>query len=191
MATDEHPGPTGRPRTGDEVGAMVALYPNADVARRLARPGGEPSSDLHLTLAVLEPDQLSDTAALGRAVAAVAAGHQPLAGRVGGGIRRFAGGGNARGEPVYAPADVQELFALREDLVRQLGSAGFEVQRRHQFTPHITLSWLDPSEPTPFERRGSIPLSFDCLYLVIGPDATPFPLCLDAPSRRGGPQRPV
>ena len=191
MATDEQPGPTGNPWTGDELGAMVALYPNAEVARRLARPGGEPSSDLHLTLAVLHQDQLSDTEALVRAVEAVAAGHQPLAGRVGGGIARFTGGGNARGEPVYAPADVEELFALREDLVRHLGAAGFEVERRHQYTPHITLSWLDPAEPTPFERRGSLSLSFDWLYLVIGRDATPFPLCAEAPPRRGRAQPPA
>ncbi|MFE2157105.1 2'-5' RNA ligase family protein [Streptomyces lydicus] len=155
-------------------GAMVALYVPAGIAGKIARPDGTAPRDLHITLAYLgDADQFSghpdDLAGL---VAAALDGHQPLAGKIGG-IGRFPDSGD--GEPVFVPVDVPGLSELRERVVSALALSPLAGALRtdHGFAPHITLGYdlaKDIAAVPP------IPVTFDTVHVVRGPDAIPIRL---------------
>jgi 2'-5' RNA ligase len=159
-----------RPPIRHELGAMVALFPDAAAACRLARRDGVPEKDLHLSLAVLEPDQVADLAVLRETVLHLAQRWPPLAGSVGG-LGRFSGGGNPKGDPVFALVDGDHLAELRRDLVLALEMAGFEVTGKETFIPHITLRWIAPSERIPDDDPGAVGMTFDSLHLVVAEDS--------------------
>jgi 2'-5' RNA ligase len=151
------------------TGAMVALYPTADVAAQLAQPGGEPAEQLHVTLAYLGPAaNIEDPEALKRAVAEFASRTAPIAGSVSG-VGHFTGGET----PVtYASVDLPTLAPARERLVFDLYSnGGAQLPREHGFSPHVTLAFADLNATVP-----NLPLVFEQVSLVIGGDRTDFPL---------------
>ncbi len=155
---------------------MVALFPDATAARHLARPGGVPRDELHLSLAVLEPDQIANLVGLRETLLHLAQDWFPLEGSVGG-LGRFSGGGNPRGDPVFALVDADHLAELRRDVVLALDTAGFEVAGKESFIPHITLRWIAPSERIPDDDPGSVGMTFDSLHLVVADEsdeALPF-----------------
>lgn len=155
-------------------GAMVALYVPAGIAGRIARPDGTAPRDLHITLAYLgDADQLpghpDDLAGI---VAAALDGAGQLSGKIGG-IGRFPDYGD--GAPVFVPVDVPGLSALRERIVAALALSPLSVALRtdHGFTPHITLGYdLPPDVPA----VPLLPVTFDTVHVVRGPDATPIRL---------------
>ncbi|MFF0481962.1 2'-5' RNA ligase family protein [Streptomyces sp. NPDC004435] len=163
-------------------GAMVALYVPGEIAGRIAHPDGTFARDLHITLAYLgdaerlpgHPDDLADL------VAAALEGASPVEGKIGG-IGRFPDTGD--GEPVFVPVDVPGLASLRQRIVDAIESSPLasSLNVDHDFTPHITLGYGLPLDtvPTP-----SIPVAFDTVHVVRGPDSTPIrllgPLTADA-----------
>lgn len=156
------------PMIGD--GAMVALYLDPQVAGDLAVPDGNPPGELHVTLAFLGGDgAVPDPQPILDALRPVAAGHQPLAGQVGG-IGVFPDGEN--GTPVWVPVDVPGLTELRQAVVAALEAAGHQQQSEHGYTPHVTLGYdlpsLDPVPPTPVE--------FGQVVLTVGEQRYPLTL---------------
>lgn len=156
------------PMIGD--GAMVALYLDPQVAGDLAVPDGNPPGELHVTLAFLGGDgAVPDPQPILDALRPVAAGHQPLAGQLGG-IGVFPDGEN--GTPVWVPVDVPGLTELRQAVVAALEAAGHPQQSEHGYTPHVTLGYdlpsLEPVPPTPVE--------FGQVVLTVGEQRYPLTL---------------
>ncbi len=151
-------------------GAMVAVFLEPDVAAKLAVEGGEPASDLHVTLAYFEAGggDAVDWTAIHDLVANIGKKHLPLYGAVQG-RGEFYAAGNAKVH--WASPDVPGLGALREELVAALDLAGFTVRQDHGFTPHITLQY-DEAGTMEAPVVGKHDLSFDRLTLAVGGDMT-------------------
>ncbi|MFB8026010.1 HK97 family phage prohead protease [Streptomyces sp. NPDC055990] len=169
-------------------GAMVALQLPKDVAASIAHTDGTSAEHLHITLAYLgdaaelggHPDDLRDI------VTSAAEGGRPLSGTIGG-IGRFPDTGD--GEPTWVPVDVPGLAELRHSIVEVLGTSVYSEALRsdHGFTPHVTLGYdLADVEPVP-----PIPVTFDQVAVVLGPDTSFVPLRaeLDAPAEPVSPER--
>jgi 2'-5' RNA ligase len=152
------------------TGAMVALYPDPDVAGKLAQPGGLAADDLHLTLAFLGPAAgIADADKLRNAVGAWASRTAPMTGTVSG-VGHFT---SSNSDPTtYASADVPALPGARQDLVDRLGSAGFPPSSLHGFTPHISLTTAADSKVS----VDNLPLRFDHVALKLGDERWDFPL---------------
>jgi HK97 family phage portal protein len=164
-------------KQADHAGAMIALYPPLEIASALAVADGEPTADLHLTLAYLgAAADLAETDRLEAIVEGFAASTAPLSGAVAG-VGHFDTGP----EPVtYASADVPNLAAVRERLVEVLARGGFEPSAEHGFTPHITLAYADVDPDLPSE----LPLEFTTLSLVLAGERSDFALTGTPPKRR-------
>lgn len=159
--------------TVPEQACMVCLDIPDDVAEQLAVPDGLPPEQLHVTLAYLGTDlddeQRRQVAAV---VTRVAAAYPPLSGTVGG-LGQFPAGDS--GVPVYVPVDVPGLAELRHDLVEQLRGDGLPVDASHGFTPHITVTYLQPGQELPLPVPPT-PVRFDALTWTHGSRWTAVPL---------------
>lgn len=49
------------------------------------------------------------------------------------------------GKPFYASVDALGMAQLRTDLLNEIVSAGVELDQRYDFTPHMTLAYIDPN----------------------------------------------
>jgi 2'-5' RNA ligase len=158
-------------------GVMVALYPTVSAAQVLALDpdrvqGAEPVERLHLTLLYVaeDLDLLDDLDALRQAVRSFASTAPVLEGRIGG-HGRFHG---EEEDAVVALPDLPELPRFRQALVNRVESAlagnsrPYEPAERHGFTPHITLAYVGPNEPTPQGVPGPLPLRFEQVSLAVG-----------------------
>ncbi|MFP3991003.1 2'-5' RNA ligase family protein [Streptomyces sp. E11-3] len=155
-------------------GAMVALYLPASTATKIAHRDGTDPRDLHITLAYLGdaeelPGHPDDLAGI---VAAALDGAEPLTGKIGG-IGRFPNSGD--GEPVFVPVDVPGLSELRARIAGALAVSPLAEALRtdHGFTPHVTLGYNLPAD---LPAVPPIPVAFETVHVVRGPDATPIRL---------------
>lgn len=136
---------------GMSTSAMVAFYPDPEVAEAMALPGGYPPEELHVTLAFLGSDAvvMLDREAVEAALAPLAAASFPLEGNVSG-VGRFTPEvppGNGEGEwPLVALIDLPALPEFRQRLVGTLDAAGVPVARNHGFCPHMTLAMVGPDD---------------------------------------------
>jgi len=184
---------TQRAAVPQHTGMMLALLLDPATAQRLAIKGGEPASELHVTLAYLGDMQDESEDNLLRphtspfkirdAVDMVAAQTAPLTGTTGG-IGRFAASSDSEGlDPLIALVDVPGLNEFRARLVEAVQAAGYFVAENHGYTPHITLDYLDTDEPLPMESVPHLPLVFESVWLCVGDERTPFVLSAQAASR--------
>ncbi len=135
----------------EHTGVMIAFFLDADNARKLALPDGEPASDLHVTLAYLGDKSdytLSQIETLKKIVADFAQQTEYFSGRVSG-IGRFTAVETGQPTPVYASVDIPGVSSAREDLIESLNKADMPVESTHGFTPHITLAYVDANDPLP------------------------------------------
>lgn len=142
---------------------MIAIMPRPAEAQTLADGAGTPPENVHVTLAYLgkTTGDLSDVAS---ALTHVAAGHAPLAGKVGG-VGHFADNGN--GHPAILLPSVPGLVELRVAVTDALVKAGVDYGREYGYLPHATLDYSDdPIVPDP-DLLGS-DLHFDSLWVVRG-----------------------
>jgi len=143
--------------------AMIAVYPRAEEAERLAAADGLGAADLHCTLVFLgdaaELDRDAITAAVGNAVAGMSA----LEGAVGG-VGHFASGED--GVPLVLLPDIQGLSHLRERVVSALEGRGIRSPSEHGFLPHMTLRYSDNGEVPDGSLIGE-PLHFDAVSVVV------------------------
>lgn len=165
------------------TGMMVAFLLDPETAQQLALPDGEPWYDLHVTLAYLGNMEETPFGTLNpattvphisAALKSYAQSAQQLTGKVGG-IGRFINEGQDQ-TPVYASVNVAGLQHFRNDLVRTLEQAGYGVAKNFEYTPHITLAYIDPDQDMPVESVPLLPLTFSELCLAIGDQLYRFPL---------------
>lgn len=160
------------------TGAMVAFMLDEATANQLALPGGELASDLHVTLAFLgeQSGLKADPALVAHTLAAFALEAEPLAGTIGG-LGRFTPSDSSEGtSPVIALVNVPGIQQWRADLVQRLASLGVEVAGDFEYTPHITLAYVDADAPMPVESVPTLDLRFDTLCLAMGDERTFFPI---------------
>jgi 2'-5' RNA ligase len=138
-------------------GIMVALYLPPEIQDELAVDGGEPVQDLHVTLCYV-PKLGDDEKAFDEVcdrVRDVAEDFAPVQGWIGG-VGRFNASESSDGKDVfYASYNAPVLPVLQQKVTRAVDGRGIEVARKHGFTPHITLKYLDPSDTMPNERISS------------------------------------
>lgn len=123
-----------------EQGIMVALYPDPELAAKLALDGGEKPDELHVTLAYL--GQIDEQTQPGpdllvQEVAEWARQYPPLVGRISG-IGRFNAGPGTDQPVTYASVDIPALPSAREGLVAMLD---YPVNTEHGYTPHMSLKY--------------------------------------------------
>lgn len=175
---------------GDEehTGIMVAFLVKEDIAEQLALPNGEPAQDLHCTLAYLgdmQDVEIDDAwrERLRNLLVPIASTAQPLHGRVGG-LARFAPSESSdEASPVIALVNCPGLQEFRRKLVETLDGVGYHIAHDFDYTPHITLAYIDPDAPMPVADVPALPLVFDEICLVIGDERHTFPLGDATPSR--------
>jgi 2'-5' RNA ligase len=154
------------------TGAMIALYPPAEVAAKLAVDGGLAVDDLHCTIVYCGKATAVDRAVM-LSAAAVAADRAAIEATISG-HARFTGGPD--GDVAVALVDSPQIEQLRRDLVDALADAGIEPATEHGFTAHITQSYLDPTDPAPVDRIAPIPVVFEAVSVVHGGDRIDIPL---------------
>src|SRR6266702_298162 len=158
------------------TGMMIAFMLDPDTASHLALPDREPPQDMHVTLAFLgdKNDVTLNIDQLKQELASFAAKAMPLEGTTGG-LGRFTPSDSSDNlSPVIALVNVPGLVAWRAALVQRLSDTGVNVANDFDFTPHITLAYIDADAPLPVESVPNVPLVFDQLCLAIGDDRTYF-----------------
>lgn len=163
-----------------QTGVMVAFPIDADAARRLAWPDGEPADELHITLAYLgDAADLSPNqrAMLQRVVREYAALSQPLWGMVSG-IDSFPPGPHSDGKrAVYAAVEIAGIEQWRQGLVNRLKDAGLPVDATFKnYVPHITLAYIPDGEPLPKRDAPQTQFWLNRLMCAIGGASTTYPI---------------
>jgi len=153
------------------TGLLVALWLEPEAAAALALSGGEPAENLHVTLAYCgDVDELGELA-VARAIVAVEREtwwRGLLEGKVGG-YGRFLASDTSDGQDVfYAAVDVPGLVELRNLVANALLEAGCAPSTTHGYTPHITLSYLEPGAPNPVNSLPATPLLFRAVTVMVG-----------------------
>lgn len=169
LSCDPLPAPLGVIAEAEEqTGAMVALFPDRKLSKKLALPGGDPPEQLHVTLAFLGKAADLDFDKARAAVEAWAKKTPPLSGELSG-IGHFDLG---RGEKVtYRSVDLPELPTPREGLIADLDKAGVPPRRDHGFSPRMTI---DSRMRRPEVKKQ--PITFAEVTLAWGGERHPFPL---------------
>lgn len=133
-------------------GVIVGWFLNSWEADKLALPGGEPASDLHITLgyfgdaSAMSADQQRKLIGV---TSEVALRHTELEGELRG-VGRFSNGQET--DPFWVGADIPGLAELRDDLISSLETAGIPTTgfgAGKAFVPHITVAYLQADDPTP------------------------------------------
>lgn len=178
-AKPQQPGVT--TKASGHTGVMVALYPDAQAAKKLAATKGvtEPIDDLHLTLVFLgdsdeTPLANNKEALIGAVQKWALQKGKPLGGVING-VGRFFNEESDSTNAVYVSPDVPGLPELRQSLCEALHAAGFDYAENHGFTPHLTVAYVPLEAPTP-DFRVDIPVAFSQVTLAWGDEHTDFPL---------------
>lgn len=153
-------------------GVMVALYPPTWVAARLAEYADESQEQLHLTLAYFGKAEEFDEIqlrALREGVEKFAKRASPLEARIGG-SGRFQGAEHVHVALIDAPG----LPSFRSVLLDE--ALYLAPKTDHGFTPHITLRYLEPEQPTPGELLPDLEWRFTQISCSIGGERTNYPL---------------
>lgn len=157
-------------------GVMVALYLPRAFADELAVEGGQPASDLHITLAYLGTD-LPDVAIQRAAGVAYDAAmrRQPPRAKLAG-VGRFGATRSSGGkDPVYAAVDSVDICELRNAICCHLECLSVPVAKDHGFIPHITLAYVDPDAPSPVTSVPPYELEFPAIVVAAGNERVIYP----------------
>lgn len=152
-------------------GCMIALYPPANLTKDLTVEGGLPADELHVTVAYLGDAADIDGDILQKVVADLTE-RQPFTAQLAG-HARFTGGDK---DVIVALIDSPDLEDLRRDTLDALAEHGIEIPRDHGYTARLTVRYLDPDEPSPYDRLDARPIEFAALSAVHGTDRTDHPL---------------
>lgn len=152
-------------------GCMIALYPPPEVAQLLVIEGGLPPEEMHVTVSYLGDAADIDADVLREVVAGLAE-REPFGAQISG-HARFTGGEK---DVIVALVDSADLEDLRRDTLAALAEQGINPPRDHGYCAHLTITYLDPDEPTPIDRLDTLPVEFTFLAAVHGTDRTDHPL---------------
>ena len=154
-----------------DPGVMIALMVPPDAADALALPDGEPSDQLHVTLAYLgRLSEIGDESVekLRATLPYLAEAWRPIGGAING-VGRFSASESSDGQDViYGAVDCPDLTEFREVLCNMLSIGEIPYKRTHGYTPHVTLKYINTSDPMPIERLAPVPVSFGGLTLAVG-----------------------
>lgn len=183
----------------DTNGVMVALVPSERASQALmdAAEATEPLENQHITLVYLGTlgDEVEDhpdvQSAVRSCVKAVAATYAPLNGEANGwGVFQN------ENDVLVALWNIPGVNGLRQALVEVLREeAGLPIKPNFSYTPHQTMSYLDPGEAK-VPGRLDAPVRDDFMHLVLfwGGEQTKIPLrglVKEAgPARGGNPDNP-
>lgn len=151
--------------------AMVALMLDPEVAKAIAIPAGEDVADLHVTVMYLGKTADLDRASVEAALRTITA--EPLSGTIGG-IGRFPTSHKEGLQAVWVPVDVPSLSAFHDTVVATLADAGVAEGSVHGYTPHVTLDYLTPEQPSP-DPVAQTPVSWSAFTLAWDDEHVEFP----------------
>jgi len=154
---------------------MLALYPPAELAARLAVDDGLEPADIHLTVCYTGSAADVDAGALNEVAGKLAASTGPLTGTISG-HARFTGGDS---DVIVALADSAALETLRAAALDKLAEAGIDFPRDHGYCPHLTLRYIGADDDDPVGRLPAEDVSFAELRAVHGEDVTSYPFAGD------------
>jgi 2'-5' RNA ligase len=157
----------------EHAGGMIALVPSADDAVRLALPGWEPASVLHLTLFFLGEVGEGERDAF-REVGAELASVLSAGGTVEAVVWASAHFNPTGEEPcaVYLIGG-ERLLSAHELCTGEVGTCGELPEQHSPWIPHVTIGY--GLEPARLEQFG--PIVFDRVRVAFGEDdVTDFPL---------------
>jgi 2'-5' RNA ligase len=165
-----------------QSGMMVAFMLDSQTANMLAIPGAEKPEDMHITLCVLGKTDddlpvhpMHTLPAISDILTKVAAGQQPLSGKVSG-FGRFNPPDQLSPAPIYASVSVDGLVAFREQVVAALQEAGYQIDNTYAYTPHLTLAYVPANAHTPITGVPSVPLYLNAITLCLGYEHHTFDL---------------
>lgn len=143
-------------RKAGTTGFMVGFFVDPEVAEVLELPHAE--TDLHLTLAycgkVADLDRAKIEVAV-RSLKALCAETDAIIARISG-LGRFNVSSTSEGQDVLvALVDAPGLHRFRQQVVDILALSGVPAREDHDFTPHITLQYLQPDQIAPIDRIGT------------------------------------
>lgn len=160
-------------------GVMLAFWPDPELAKKLAVPGGEGPDQLHLTLAYfgkLDDIGMDSLPALEQAVQKFAATQPPLKVTLGG-VGRFPATPQSDGQDVaYLGVHSPDIQKFREGLVSAVEAAGSTPKKDFGYTPHITLKMLPAHAPHLVSNPEPADVTFDKIVLSIGNARKEYPL---------------
>ncbi|HXJ65201.1 MAG TPA: 2'-5' RNA ligase family protein, partial [Actinomycetota bacterium] len=164
----------------DNGGAMIALYPSADVARKLCVPDGDPPHRLHVTLKFLGADHSELSSAmkekLKTAVSEFAAAEDPLEGAIDGAGTFPGHPDHKEGEkPIFANVKSAGIQGFRRRLVDHLPDGVIE-DTHADFKPHMTLKYAPANADPDLPDVQKTPVRFDHVVLKFGDTAHRFEL---------------
>lgn len=165
------------------TGVMVAWMLPEWTAEKVAIPGGEPASDLHVTLIYLGDEKdltLDKQHKLIGAVSEVCSRHHYMEGSIGG-TGRFVNGEDT--DPFWVGVNIPKLLDLRKDLAQALTDAGIPPAGKGdelgEYTPHITVAYLPKDQPNPPMVFKPEQVSVSTITVCVGPNRfkieLPFP----------------
>lgn len=147
---------------------MICLPIPEAIANTLAVPDGEEPDSMHVTLAYIPGVGGNEDARIRiqQAISPLTETIAPLRGCIGG-MGRFNASETSDGKDVlYASFNSPGLEALRRAVVNAIEQAGFEISRKHGFTPHITLKYVEPSDQSSV-RVATVPdFEIDCIAIA-------------------------
>lgn len=152
-------------------GVMIALYPSANDTARYALIDGTPADEMHVTMVYLGHIDEVDPDAVKRAVGSLSP--RPAFTANVSGHARFTGDEQ---DVIVALIDAPEIEQLRRDLVDVLAAEDISSASSHGYTPHMTLTYINPDDRAPFHRLDTDPIGFDTVWVVYGEERTAFPL---------------
>lgn len=157
------------------TGAMIALLLDQETAQQLALPDGEPVGELHITLAYLgKAANLSDDLihVLSGKLQAITQQQAPLEGMTVG-LEHFPEGQD--GVPYYVSVDLPGVAELHKAIDEALRECGGPTWTYQEYTPHITLKYVQPGQEAPSVEIPSLPLHFTGCSLILGNTTQEFP----------------
>src|SRR3990167_4112852 len=163
-----------------ELGAILAIKPTGNAARKIAKSLPDLDIDptyLHITLIYLGKDLSEETIGKIKDVSAhICDAHEPIKCKLQGlGLFDHADEDEG-GQPFYASVDGKGLAALRTDLETALIEAGVECPSEYDFTPHMTLGYLHPSNVSLTGGSPGTKWTSNEAILMVGDDHTKISL---------------
>lgn len=169
------------------TGVMVAFWLTPEQSHELVVDGGEPSNELHVTLAYLgKVSDGIDQGKLLRAVERFAANHDPVVGTISGkGMFN-----TPDGIAVVGLVDAPGLGEFRVELVKALADEGLSVRTDHDFTPHVTLAYVQTQEEADaIKVPANISIGWQQVAISYGEQDTFFELGTELERRRAAERR--
>jgi 2'-5' RNA ligase len=127
-------------------GSMVAIYPTKEFAEEIALKGGEPASKLHITLFYFDQEELTKVNTHVKII--------NLLEKFSNTVSKFKITLSKTSTfpqeenltPYIVLVDSKELIIFRENLAKELDNLGILYSKKFEYTPHITLKYLEDDE---------------------------------------------